>query len=150
MSQSLKSRLDDDVKAAMRAREKERLGVLRLVMAAIKQREVDERIALDDAAVLGVLTSMIKSRRDSIDQYQKANRQDLADVESYEISVIEDYMPQALSADELATLIDEAITGAGASSMKEMGKVMNALRPQVLGRTDMGALSGLVKAKLGG
>ncbi len=149
MTQGLKTRLQDDVKVAMRAREKERLGVLRLIMAGIKQREVDERIELDDNAVLAVLTSMVKSRRDSVEQYTKANRTDLADVETYEIGIIEEYLPQPLSEAELQALIGAAIESTGATAMKDMGKVMSDLRPKVLGRTDMGALSAAVKAKLG-
>ena len=148
MAQSLQARLKDDVKSAMRSREKARLGVLRLISAAVKQREVDNRIDLDDAGVLEVLTHMVKSRRDSVVHYTKAGRSDLIEQETFEIKVIEQYLPQALTPQELQSLIDEAINNSGASSMKDMGKVMGGLRPKVLGRTDMGALGTLVKAKL--
>ena len=149
MAQSLQARLKDDVKNAMRAREKSRLGVLRLISAAIKQREVDNRIGLDDEGVLEVLVHMVKSRRDSVAHYTKASRNDLIEQETFEIAVIEEYLPQALTSEELQTLIDEAINNSGASSVKDMGKVMGELRPKVRGRTDMGALSALVKTRLG-
>ena len=145
----LKERIQDDVKAAMRAGEKRRLGVIRLVMAAIKQREVDERIELDDAQVLAVLDKMVKQRRDSIKQYTEAGRNDLADVEQAEVEIIQGYLPAALSDDEIAAIIEQAIADTGAASMADMGKVMGKVKPQVQGRADMGAVSGLVKAKLG-
>ena len=148
MAQDLKSRILEDVKTAMRAKDKARLGTLRLVTAAIKQREVDERIELDDQTTLEVLTRLVKQRKDSIEQYQAANRQDLADKEQSELDLIETYMPQALSAEELDALLDEALSSTGAESMKDMGKVMGWLKPKVQGRADMGALSGAVKARL--
>jgi len=146
----LKQRIQDDVKTAMKAGEKRRLGVLRLILAAVKQREVDERIALDDTQVLAVLEKMVKQRRDSIDQYTKAQREDLADQERYEIEVCSEYLPEALSADELAALVDAAVAATGGATMKDMGKLMETIRPQVQGRADMGAVSKLVKQRLGG
>jgi len=148
MSQ-LKQQLTADMKQAMRDKDKQRLGVVRLALAAIKQREVDERIELDDAQVLAVLDKMVKQRRDSVRQYQEAGRQELADQESYEISVLQTYLPEALSDEELDALIDEAIAASGASSMKEMGKVMGMLKPKVQGRADMAAVSARLKARLG-
>jgi uncharacterized protein YqeY len=145
----LKQRIQDDMKAAMKAGDKRRLGVIRLILAAIKQREVDERIDMDDAQVLTVLDKMVKQRRDSYAQYNQAGRGDLADQESYEIEVCRVYLPEALNDDELAKLIDEALTAACASSMKDMGNVMGFLRPRVQGRADMGAVSALVKKRLG-
>ncbi len=145
----LKQRIQDDMKAAMKAAEKRKLGVIRLILAAIKQREVDERIELDDTQVLAVLDKMVKQRRDSIDQYTKANREDLAEQERYEIEVCQDYMPEAMSEEELAQLVDEAVIASGAGSMKDMGNVMGVLRPKVQGRADMGHVSKLVKLRLG-
>lgn len=147
---SLKQRLTDDMKAAMKGGDKERLAVIRLVNAAIKQREVDERIQLDDTQVLSVLEKMIKQRRDSVSQYEAANREDLAAIERFEISVIQDYMPQALSEAEIDVLIEAAIAETGAASGRDMGKVVGALKPKVAGRTDMGAVSARIKARLGG
>jgi len=147
---SLKQRIDADVKTAMRNRDKERLGTLRLIAAAIKQREVDERVTLDDAQVLGVLEKMLKQRRDSIDQYRKAGRDELAEREAAEVEIISAYMPAALSETEIDALIDEAVTATGADSMKEMGKVMGHLKPKLQGRADMGAVSARIKARLGG
>jgi uncharacterized protein YqeY len=146
---ALKQRLTDDMKTAMRAKDKAHLGVVRLALAAIKQREVDERVELDDAQVLTVLDKMVKQRRDSMRQYQEAGRQDLADQENYEIGALQDYLPAALSETELDTFITQAITTTGASSMKDMGKVMGELKPQVQGRADMGELSKMIKARLG-
>jgi hypothetical protein len=146
----LKARLTDDMKTAMRGQDKPRLGVIRLMLAAIKQQEVDTRSELDDATVLAVLEKMLKQRRESYRQYSEAGRMDLATQEQFEIDLIQTYMPQALSADELVSLIQQGIAETGASSMRDMGKVMNWLKPQVQGRTDMGQLSGLIKAKLGG
>lgn len=146
---SLKQRLIDDMKAAMRAGEKTRLGVIRLINAAIKQREVDERIELDDGQVLAVLEKMLKQRRDSVSQYDAAGRTDLADVERNEIEVIQGYLPAPLDAAELATLVDAAIAESGASSARDMGKVMAILKAKTAGRADMAALSQQVKAKLG-
>lgn len=145
----LKSRINDDMKAAMRAREKERLGVIRLILAAIKQREVDERIELDDTQVLAVLDKMVKQRRDSIDQYSKAGREELAAKEQVEIDIIQQYMPAELSDDELDNLIKECVAAVGASTMQDMGKVMAELKPRVQGRADMGKVSQKVKAAIG-
>ncbi|MTW21886.1 GatB/YqeY domain-containing protein [Allochromatium palmeri] len=145
----LKSRIQDDMKTAMKAGDKTRLGVIRLMLAAIKQREVDERIELDDAQTLAVLDKMVKQRRDSISQYENAKREDLAEVERFEVGVIQDYLPAALSEAEIAALVEDAITASGAAAMSDMGKVMNVLRPQIQGRADMGAVSALVKQRLG-
>jgi len=145
----LKQQLTADMKQAMRDKDKPRLGVVRLALAAIKQREVDERVELDDTQVLAVLDKMVKQRRDSVRQFEEAGRQDLADQESFEITVLQTYLPEALSDAELDALIDEAIAASGASSMKEMGKAMGILRPKVQGRADMGAVSAKLKARLG-
>ena len=147
---SLKQRLTDDMKAAMKGGDKERLAVIRLVNAAIKQREVDERIQLDDTQVLSVLEKMIKQRRDSVSQYEAANREDLAAIERFEISVIQDYMPQALTDAEIEALIGEAIAETGAATGRDMGKVVGVLKPKLAGRADMGAVSARIKARLGG
>ena len=147
---SLKQRLTDDMKTAMKGGEKERLGVIRLVNAAIKQREVDERIELDDAQVLAVMEKMLKQRRDSVSQYEAAAREDLAAVERFEIGVIQGYLPAQLSADEIEAIVTKAIADAGAASAKDMGKVVALVKPQVAGRADMGQVSALVKRKLGG
>ena len=149
MASELKQRIQDDVKAAMRARDKPRLEALRLVTAAIKQLEVDSRKELDDTAVLGVLEKMLKQRRDSLRQYTDAGRQDLADRERFEMDIIETYMPEALPEAELAALVDAAIAEAGATTLRDMGKVMGLLKPRVQGRADMAAVSGAVKQKLG-
>lgn len=146
----LTAQIQADMKTAMKAGDKTRLGVIRLILAAVKQREVDERIELDDAQVLAVLDKMVKQRRDSIAQYSAAGREDLADVERFEISVIQGYLPAALSDAEIARLIDEAVSASGATAMSDMGKVMGHLRPNVQGRADMGAVSALVKQRLGG
>ena len=132
----------------MRAKDKPRLGVLRLVMAAIKQREVDERIELDDTQVLAVLDKMVKQRRDSLSQYETAGREDLAQQESYEINILQEFMPTALSESELDALIRQAVKASGASTMKDMGKLMAELRPNVQGRADMGLVSQKVKQVL--
>lgn len=144
----LKDQIKEDMKAAMKGGDKPRLAVIRLIMAAIKQREVDERIELNDEQVLAVLDKMVKQRRDSITQYTDAGRDDLADVEKAEVEVIQTYLPEALSEDEVKALIAAAIEQTGAESMKDMGKVMGIVKPQVQGRGDMGAVSGLVKAAL--
>ena len=144
----LRNQLQDEMKAAMKAGDKKRLGVIRLVLAAIKQREVDERIELDDQQVLVVLDKMVKQRRDSFEQYQQAGRSELADQEKFEISVIQEYLPQPLSEEEIASLIAEAINTTGAESMKDMGKVMGSLKSKLQGRADMGAVSALIKQKL--
>ncbi len=138
------------MKTAMRAKDSARLGVIRLILAAIKQREVDERIELDDTQVLAVLDKMVKQRRDSIDQYGKGGRQDLVDKEAFELEVIDVYLPARLDEAELSALIEQAIADSGAASMKDMGKVMGVLRPQIQGRADVGAVSTRVKARLGG
>lgn len=145
----LKSRIQDDMKTAMKAGDKTRLGVIRLMLAAIKQREIDERIELDEAQTLAVLDKMVKQRRDSITQYENAKREDLAEVERFEVEVIQSYLPAALSEAEIAALVEDAITASGAAAMSDMGKVMNVLRPQIQGRADMGAVSALVKQRLG-
>jgi uncharacterized protein YqeY len=146
----LSTRITDDVKAAMKAKDKPRLGVLRLITAAIKQREVDERITLDDDQVLAVLEKMIKQRKDSIAQFEKAGRDELAQQEAFEIGIIQDYLPEQLSDAEIDALIAEAISSSGAASMKDMGKVMGMLKPKLAGRADMGAVSGKIKAQLAG
>jgi len=146
---SLKTRLLEDMKTAMRAGDKPRLGVIRLVNAAIKQREVDERIELDDAQVLGVLEKMLKQRRDSMQQYQAAARQDLAETERFEIGVIEGYLPAQLDTAELSAMVDAAIAESGATSVRDMGKVMGLLKQRAAGRADMSSVSGLVKQRLG-
>jgi uncharacterized protein len=146
---SLKQRLTDDMKAAMKGGEKDRLGVIRLVNAAIKQREVDERIELDDTQVLAVLEKMLKQRKDSVTQYEAAAREDLAAVERYEIGVIQAYLPAQLSAAEIEAIVAKAIADSGASSAKDMGKVVGLIKPQLAGRADMGQVSQLVKQKLG-
>jgi hypothetical protein len=145
---SLKTQLTDDMKTAMKSGDKDRLGVIRLVNAGIKQREVDERIMLDDTQVLSVLEKMLKQRRDSVTQFEAAARLDLADKEKFEIGVIQTYMPQQMTAEEVEAAIGAAIAETGATSAKDMGKVMGAVKPKVTGRTDMGKLSELVKAKL--
>ena len=145
---SLKLQLTDDMKTAMKSGDKERLGVIRLINAAIKQREVDERIQLDDTQVLGVLEKMLKQRRDSFSQFQAAGRTDLADQENFEIGVIQSYLPAQLTAQEVDAAIGAAIGEAAATGPKDMGKVMGLVKAKVAGRTDMGKLSELVKAKL--
>ena len=147
---ALKQQLTEDMKTAMRAKDKPRLGVIRLALAAIKQREVDERIELNDTDVLAVIDKMVKQRRDSAQQFADANRPELADQENFEIGVLQDYLPAALDEAELDALITKAIADSGAESMKEMGKVMGLLKPQVQGRADMGAVSQRIKALLGG
>lgn len=147
---SLKSRIQDDVKQAMRARDKARLSVLRLITAAIKQKEVDERIELSDSDVLAVLDKMAKQRRESLEQYRKAGREDLADQEQFELELLGEFMPEPLGEAELGRLIQAAIEETGASSMRDMGAVMAALREQVQGRADMKAVSDTVRARLAG
>ena len=145
---SLKDRITEDMKAAMRAGDKDRLSTVRLILAAIKQREVDERITLDDPAVLGVLEKMIKQRRESITQFESGGRSDLVAKETAELTVLQGYLPAQLSDQEVDALIDEAIRSSGATSVKDMGKVMGVVKAQAQGRTDMGALSQRVKKKL--
>jgi uncharacterized protein len=147
---SLKARITEDMKAAMRAGEKERLSCIRMLQAGIQQREIDERIQLDDAAVLAVIDKMIKQRKESVAQFQAGNRADLVAKESAEIAVLSSYLPEQLGAAELDALIRDAIAATGAACMKDMGKVMGVLKPKVQGRTDMGALSARVKSVLGG
>ena len=148
MADSLKDTITADMKDAMRAKDKDTLGTIRLVQAAIKQREVDERIELDDSQVLAVLDKMVKQRRDSIKQYRDAGREELAAREEAEISIIQKYLPAALSEAEIDALIEEAIAGSGAQSMQDMGKVMGQLKPRLQGRADMGAVSARIKARL--
>jgi hypothetical protein len=144
----LKTRILEDVKAALRAHERERLGVLRLITAAIKQKEVDERIELNDEQVLAVLDKMVKQRRESIDQFEQGAREDLVAKERYELELIQAYLPEPLGADELVALIQSTIRELDAKSLRDMGPVMNALRGQVQGRADMKAVSQAVKAQL--
>jgi uncharacterized protein YqeY len=145
---SLKERINEDVKDAMRQKDKPRLNALRLITAAIKQVEVDKRIEMDDDAVIEVLTKMLKQRRESIEQYEKAGRDDLLQQEQFEVGVIEPYMPEQLGEDEIVKMIEQAIADTGASSMKEMGKVIGKLKPAMAGKADMGMVSKLVKEKL--
>jgi uncharacterized protein len=145
---TLKEKLVEDMKTAMKSGDKDRLGVIRLMNAGIKQREVDERILLDDTQVLAVLEKALKQRRDSVSQFQAAGRTDLADKETYEIGVIQTYLPAQLTAEEVQAAIAAAITESGAAGPKDMGKVIGVVRPKVAGRTDMGKLSELVKAQL--
>jgi uncharacterized protein len=146
---ALKDRLTEDMKTAMRAADKERLGTVRLALAAIKQREVDERVSLDDAQILGVLEKMIKQRREAIAQFQSGGRADLVAKETAEIAVLQQYLPAQMGEAEIDALIAEAIQSTGAASIKDMGKVMAVVKPKAQGRTDMGALSARIKQKLG-
>ena len=146
---SLKDQITEDMKSAMKAGEKDRLKVVRLIRAAIKQIEIDKRIELDDAAVLIVLDKMVKQRRDSVEQFQKGNRNDLADIELAEIVVLEDYLPEQLSDEELDAMIDEAISATGAETIRDMGKVMGQIKAKAAGAADMGAVGANVKARLG-
>jgi uncharacterized protein len=145
---SLQDRIIDDMKAAMRAKESERLSGIRMLLAAIKQREVDERITLTDADVVAVVEKLIKQRRDSITQFQTANRRDLVDKEQADVAIYQAYMPQAMSDAEVDAAIAAAIAGTGASGIKDMGKVMAELKAKLAGRADIGKVSGLIKAKL--
>lgn len=147
---SLKERINEDMKSALRAREAARLSALRLLLAAIKQREVDERTALGDDDVVAVIDKMLKQRRDSIAQFESAGRQDLADAEKFEISVLQTYLPQALSPAEIDAAVAKAVAQTGAKGPQDMGKVMTALKPLLAGRADMGKVSTLVKARLAG
>jgi len=144
----LREKITEDMKAAMRAKDTPRLSAIRLLLAAIKQREVDERIVLDDAAVVAVIEKMLKQRRDSITQYEAAKRDDLAAIEKAEVVILTAYMPQALSAAEVATAIAAAVAESGAAGVQDMGKVMAVLKPRLAGRADMGQVSALVKAAL--
>jgi uncharacterized protein YqeY len=145
---SLKQQITEDMKTAMRAKETARLGAIRLLLAAMKQREVDERIDLTDADVIAIIEKMLKQRRDSISQYKAANRQDLVDVEEFEVSILQTYMPQQLSEAEVIAAIAEAIAATGAAGPQDMGKVMGVVKPKLAGRADMGKVSGLIKAQL--
>jgi uncharacterized protein YqeY len=148
MTESLKQKITEDMKTAMRAKDKPRLGVIRLILAAIKQKEVDERIELDEKQIIIILDKMLKQRRDSLTQFEKADRQDLVDQEAFEIEIIQIYMPQALTEAELKDLIETAISETAAVSMKDLGKLMAHLKPKVQGRTDMRALSANLKQRL--
>ncbi len=145
---SLKLQITEDMKTAMRAKDSVRLGVIRLLQAAIKQREVDERIELGDADVISVIEKMLKQRRDSIAAYESANRTDLADIEKYEVSVLQEYLPQQLTEAEILSILDQVVADTGAAGVKDMGKVMAAIKPLVAGKADMGKISGLIKTRL--
>ncbi len=144
----IKTKISDDVKTAMRSKDKERLGALRLIQAAFKQKEVDERIELNDEQVIVILDKMAKQHRDSITQFKDANRNDLVEIEEFELNIIEAYLPAQLSEDEINTHIENAISKTGADSIKDMGKVMGILKGELQGRADMGKVSGLIKARL--
>lgn len=148
MSSDLKAQLTAAMKAAMKAKEKERLTAIRAMQAAVKQVEIDNQTTLDDEGVLAVLDKGIKQRKESYQQYMDADRQDLADVEAFQMAVIQEFMPEALTQEEISALIDEAMADTGASSMQDMGKVMGLLKPKMQGRADMGEVSKLIKAKL--
>jgi uncharacterized protein YqeY len=150
VADDLKARIQEDVKTSMRARDRERLGILRQITAAVKQREIDERVDLDEAGVLAVLDKMLKQRRDSEAQYSAAGRTDLAEQEAYEMQVIGEFMPRPLEEGEIAAMIEAAIAETGAASMRDMGKVMGLLKPALQGRADLGAVSGAIKARLPG
>jgi uncharacterized protein len=145
---SLKARITEDMKNAMRAKDSARLGAIRLLQSAIKQREVDERIELDDMQVIEAIEKMLKQRRDSISQYEAASRHDLADVEKFEVTVLQAYLPQALTDDEVGAILEQVIVETGAVGIKDMSKVMAAVKPLVVGRADMGKISGLIKTRL--
>jgi uncharacterized protein YqeY len=145
---SLKAQISEDMKSAMRAKETERLGTVRLLLSAMKQREVDERIELTDADVISIIEKMLKQRRDSIAAYETAKRDDLADVEKAEVAVLQTYLPQQLTEEEVKTILEQVVADSGAASMKDMGKVMAAIKPLVAGKADMGKISGLIKARL--
>jgi uncharacterized protein YqeY len=146
---SLKAQISEDMKIAMRAKDSARLGTIRLLQSAIKQREVDERVELNDGDVIAVIEKMLKQRRDSIAAYESANRQDLADVEKFEVSVLQTYLPQQLTEEELNAILEKVVVETGASGIKDMSKVMAAIKPLVVGRADMGKISGLIKTRLG-
>ncbi|MDH4380718.1 MAG: GatB/YqeY domain-containing protein [Gammaproteobacteria bacterium] len=150
MASDTRDRLNADIKTAMKAGDKTRLGTLRFISAALKQQEIDTRTDLDEAAVIGIITKMASQRRDSISQFDAAGRDDLASKEREELTVVEEYLPAPLSAEEIATFVDAAIAKLGATSIKDMGKVMNELRPQLTGRVDMAAVSTSIKQRLGG
>ena len=144
----LKDRITEDMKSAMRARDAQRLGAIRLLLAAIKQKEVDERVDVDDASALSIVEKLIKQRKDSIDQFEKARRMDLVDKEKADLAVLTSYLPQQMSDVELAAAIDQAIAESGATGVQEMGKAMSVLKPRIAGRADMGKASALVKQRL--
>ncbi|MGB7814869.1 MAG: GatB/YqeY domain-containing protein [Methylotenera sp.] len=146
---SLKNQISEDMKNAMRAKDSVRLGAIRLLLSAIKQREVDERIELTDTDVISVIEKMLKQRRDSIAAYESANRTDLADVEKFEVSVLQTYLPQQLTEGEIKAILEKVVTDTGAEGVKDMGKVMAAIKPLVAGKADMGKISGLIKTRLG-
>jgi uncharacterized protein len=148
MSTPLKDRITEDMKTAMRAKQSERLGAIRLLLAAIKQKEVDERVVAEDAAVLGIIEKLIKQRNDSIEQFERAGRNDLADKERAELQLLKEYLPQQMSDAELAAAIDAAIADSGATGPQAMGKTMALLKPRITGRADMGKASLLVKQRL--
>ena len=147
---ALREQLNEDIKTAMKAREQDKLAALRLLLSEVKRKEVDERITLDDAGVIGVVEKMLKQRKDSISQFEKAARQDLVDKEKFEVGVLEAYLPQQLSQAEIEAIVAEAVASTGATSPADMGKVMAVVKPKLAGRADMGKVSGLVKAKLTG
>ena len=144
----LKTQISEDMKTAMRAKDSERLGAIRLLLSAIKQREVDERIELTDADVIAVIAKMLKQRRDSIAAFESANRTDLADIEKFEVTVLQTYMPKQLSDEELNQIVTQVIADSGATGAKDMGKVVGLVRPLVAGVADMGKVSGLIKSRL--
>ncbi|MDO9206456.1 MAG: GatB/YqeY domain-containing protein [Methylotenera sp.] len=146
---SLKLQITEDMKTAMRAKDSARLGAIRLLQAAIKQREVDERIELTDSDVISAIEKMLKQRRDSIAAYESANRDDLADVEKYEVSVLKTYLPQQLTEAEVLSILEKVVVDTGATGIKDMSKVMAAIKPLVAGKADMGMISGLIKTRLG-
>lgn len=146
---SLKASITEDMKTAMRAKDSARLGAIRLLLAAIKQREVDERIELTDADVITAIEKMLKQRRDSIAAYESADRHDLADIEKFEVGVLQTYLPQQLSGDEVAAILEQLVQSTAAAGIKDMGKVMAAIKPLVAGRADMAKISGLIKTRLG-
>jgi uncharacterized protein YqeY len=147
---TLKDRVTEDMKQAMRAKDAARLSAIRLLLAAIKQREVDERVTLDDTQIISVVDKMIKQRRESIGQYEKAGRKDLVDAEAFELQVLQAYLPQQLSDAEIEAVVVEGIASAGAKAVADMGKVMNLIKPKLAGRADIGKVSALVKARLVG
>ena len=146
---SLKAQITEDMKSAMKAGEKERLKVVRLMRSAIKQVEVDTRTELDDAKILGIIEKMVKQRRDSVEQFSKGNREDLAEIERAEIAILDTYLPEQLSDEEIAALVDEVIAATGATSIRDMGKVMGNIKSKAAGRADMGAVGAKVKERLG-
>lgn len=150
MTAPLRLRIDEDMKAALRAKEKRKLDAVRLIIAALKQVEIDERITLDETRIFAILDKMVKQRRDSVSQYEAAGRADLAEQEAYEISIIQAYLPQALSAEEIAALVSAAIAESGVTTLKDMSKVMALLKPKLQGRADMGAVSQHIKSRLSG